>query len=73
MTVQRDNDADSSVYPPGSWTTGTSSAALTTTGRTVVSGPAAVDAKKGRNPRYYRVAWAVGGTSPSFTVGLYGE
>lgn len=72
VTVQRDADADTSTYPPGAWTAGTSSAALTAAGRTVVSAPAALTGQ-GANPHYYRVTWAVGGTSPSFTVGLYGE
>lgn len=73
VTVQRDNDANSSTYPPAAWTTGTSSAALSAAGRTVVSAPAAINAGTGTNPRYYRVSWTVGGTSPSFTLGLYGE
>lgn len=73
VTVQRDNDADSGVYPPSTWTTGTSSAALNATGRTVVSAPVAVNAATGVNPRYYRVSWVVGGTTPSFTLGIYGE
>jgi hypothetical protein len=73
VTVQRDNDADTGTYPPSTWTTGTSSAALTAPGRTVVSAPATVNALTGDEPRYYRVSWTVGGTSPSFTVGIYGE
>lgn len=73
VTVQRDNDADTAAYPPSAWTTGTSSAALTAAGRTVVSAPAAINAANGATPRYYRVSWTVGGTSPSFTLGLYGE
>lgn len=73
VTVQRDNDADSATYPPSAWTAGTSSAALTAAGRTVVSGPSALSAATGINPHYYRVSWTVGGTTPSFTLGLYGE
>jgi hypothetical protein len=73
VTVQRDNDADTAAYPPVAWTTGTSSAALNATGRTVVSAPAAINAATGANPHYYRVSWVVGGTTPSFTLGIYGE
>lgn len=73
LTLERDDDDDTSDFPPAAWTAGTDSAALDATGQTTVSDPAALDVATGTCPRYYRVAWTVGGTLPSFTVGLYGE
>ena len=70
--VERDNDADPATYPPATWTAGTSSAALTAPGRTVVSAPAAFGSRD-TNPPYYRLVWTVTGTTPSFTLGAYGE
>lgn len=70
--IQRDADAEPAPHPPVSYAAGTSSAALTAVGRTVISAPVAVSAR-GTNPRYYRLAWVVTGTTPSFTLGAYGE
>lgn len=73
FTVQWATSPDTSTYPPTSWSAGVSSAALSTAARTVVSTACPVRAATGTAPAYYRVSWVVTGTTPSFTLALYGE
>lgn len=73
FTVQRDNSAAPGVFPPTAWTAGTSSAALSAVARTVINAPSAIAPASGTSPHFYRVSWTVTGTTPSFTLGLYGE
>lgn len=73
FTIQRDNSTPPGVSPPTAWTAGTASAALIAAGRTVVSAPSAINPATGTSPRFYRVSWTVTGTTPSLTLGLYGE
>jgi hypothetical protein len=72
VSVAWDADANSDTSPPVAWGTATSSAAITAAGRTTVTLPYQ-PATSGTTPRYYKVSWAITGTTPSFTLGMYGE
>lgn len=73
VSVARAADVVRGTHPPASFGTATSTAALTAVGRTVLSVPAAIDALTGASSPFARVTWTIGGTSPSFTLGMYVE
>lgn len=73
VSVERDAEPQRGTFPPAVFGAATSTVALNAVGRTVLSVPAAIDAKVGASPVFFRVSWTVGGTSPSFTHALYVE
>lgn len=73
FTLQWDNDADTHTYPPSTWANSTGSGAKTAAGRSVVNGAKTLSPSTGTSPRHFRVTWTVSGTSPSFTLALYGK
>lgn len=74
VSVERDAEPQRGTFPPTVFGAATSTAALNSAGRTVLSVPAAISAATGASPVFFRVSWTVGGTaSPSFTHALYVE
>lgn len=64
FSVAWDADADSATYPPATWGTPTSTAALTAGGRTVLHLAPTVG-PKGTVPCYIKVSWTVTGAPTS--------
>jgi hypothetical protein len=52
-------------YPPSNWTTVATSAAITAAGTTTITTPAV---PSGDVSNFYRLAYAITGTTPSFTL-----
>ena len=72
FAVARDTETKRGTWP-SNFGTATQTATLSTTGRTVLSVPSAIDPLIGACPPFVRVTWTVTGTTPSFTLGLYIE
>lgn len=60
-----DNDANSDTYPPATWGTVTSTAALTAPGRVVLTLPRVSDVSSNTTPRYVRLSWTIAGAPTS--------
>ena len=73
--IQWDADPDSATYPPATWGASVTGAPQTTTGTgiTVVSATPVRDpwGGNGNIPRHFRITWALSGTTPSVTLGIY--
>ncbi len=60
-----DADANSDTYPPATWGTAKSTAALTGAGRTVLTLPASVGTSTNTTPRYVQLSWTIAGAPTS--------
>ena len=72
--VQWDADPDSATYPPAAWGASVTGAPQTTpgTGITVASATPVRNPAGGNGniPCYFRITWALSGTTPSVTLGI---